>query len=445
MLVLTHTDRVARDQGKVMERRKTTATTATASTATMSTDESCDSSVGAKSKSETEMLMKMIAKEMVASLMREASDAKDEEGEDCGSSVGSGASRVSLNLDIEQIAQMVLSSVDKSGRKSAESDFRKMLREGLEEDGTAPTAVETATDRSVYSKATSRSGSTTTGVSELSNVTGGRKAPMDIFHPNFWNNNAEAEVDCNDAYTQPSNCTTGDSADDSAGAEGGAVGSSIHDFLKSLNHEIHSSDSEDEDDISVLSDMTGLTGCFDDYSEGRRDKSSVAVQSKASKEKSELASIMGSHVGSATSWSKMQKKNRVVSYTVNFTDVQVRQYERIMCDNPASQNGPSVGIGWNYMELEAVPVDDFEHRRGRGTRKASKLLLARDKREKLIRHLGYTDKDIAANVRELNKLRSQRRQTVNNLGAQKVEEAVESAKRQVKKLLLLQRKERVTI
>lgn len=296
-----------------------------------------------------------------------------------------------------------------------------------------------------YSKRSTRSNSTSgsSRLSDLSNVTGGQEAPMDIWHPGFWADKEEGfESSTYGGSTLLSRETsTGhDSCDSEAEvhkekerAHEKSVGSSIHDFLKNLNNEIHSSDSEDEDDVSVLSDITGLTGCFEDYAEGRRPKKDSAS-----------AIDLQSAVHSATTLSSAQKKakaKRAVSYSVNFASVSVRQYERIMCDNPASTAGPSIGIGWNYVEKKPLPVDEYHERRKSAPRRPNEMLLNRAKREKMLRALGYSESDMAACVRHLNKLRAQRRQTVNNLGAQKVEEAVESAKRQVKRLLFMKQKD----
>ena len=49
--------------------------------------------------------------------------------------------------------------------------------------------------------------------------------------------------------------------------------------------------------------------------------------------------------------------------------------------------------------------------------------------------LGYSEKDIAEAVRASNRIKHLRRQTVSNMGSQKMEEAVESAKKQVKRIL----------
>jgi len=155
----------------------------------------------------------------------------------------------------------------------------------------------------------------------------------------------------------------------------------------------------------------------------------------------ESGSTGGYHhsIANTTTSTALKKNKRALMNSVSFKEVQVRQYERIMTDNPSCTGGPAIGVGWRFVSEKPVSVDEWELCRRKGSRSPSELVLNRARREKLIRGLGYADREIAANVRELNRLRSQRRQTVNNLSAQKVEEAVETAKRQVKRLLFLQR------
>ena len=130
---------------------------------------------------------------------------------------------------------------------------------------------------------------------------------------------------------------------------------------------------------------------------------------------------------------------RPPTLNVSFSDVQVRYYERILEENPSVQSGPAIGIGWRYRKGGTEPVDAWESKRGGRPRRSNELVLSRLERERILKEVGYTAKDIAAAVRQIRKLKDKRKQTVNNLGAAGMEEAVESA-RQKMKLLLMGRK-----
>ena len=112
---------------------------------------------------------------------------------------------------------------------------------------------------------------------------------------------------------------------------------------------------------------------------------------------------------------------------VSFSEVTVREYDRILSDNPACQNGPSIGIGWRYRNEYILHVDEHEHSRGRAPRKTDELVLNRVVREHMLRDLGYSQKQMAMAVRINNHVKNQRKQTVHNLSAAKVEEIMESA------------------
>jgi hypothetical protein len=144
--------------------------------------------------------------------------------------------------------------------------------------------------------------------------------------------------------------------------------------------------------------------------------------------------------GSAASSSRQQRSasgGGVPLKSVTFSTVRVRHYERILCDNPAASSGLSIGIGWRFAE-EGVPVcvEEWQSTRCRG-RSQSELQLSRSERDDLVKQLGYTEREVAAMRRELNRCRANRRQTVNNLSAQRVEETVESVKTKVKSMLFL--------
>jgi hypothetical protein len=231
------------------------------------------------------------------------------------------------------------------------------------------------------------------------------KAPMDIWNPNFWVGK-EGE----------------DGGPDATAAGGGEnAGPTLADFLKGSKK--MSDDSSDDDDSSYMSDISGLTGVFPDYPEGRRGiKKAVVVRSKDS------ILLPKDHVKS---------KNPVVLYELRFDKVVVRNYARILNDNPACTRGPSIGLGWEF-EQEDFEIEDYEMKRGR-FRRSNELILNRGKREKIVRDLGYTEKDIASAVRIANRIKGQRRQTINNLASSHIEETVEKYTRRVKNVIFMRK------
>jgi hypothetical protein len=220
-------------------------------------------------------------------------------------------------------------------------------------------------------------------------------------------------------------------------------------------------DLDAEDDVSVLSDITGLTGAFTEAGSKRSAKEAEGKKEKvvfSLKDSDSFKEFTGDHrpfLGS-TMYDRVSVKNLTIrkkakelnssplssarsSISVSFSHVHVRHYERIMNDNPASAAGPSIGIGWRFVEADPVCVDAFEKRPRTKAESLEDLQLNKTTRLALVRALGYTDKEIAASVRDLNKCRSNRKQTVDNLGVEKVEEAFEKVRRKVKRIFSLQR------
>lgn len=437
------------------ERRPTALTTSTVSTCgTSSLESEVPARRAAKKPASTkklpssdcnnDALAKMIAKEMVASIIAGGSSASTDQRKN-----------PLKDLDMDAINEMVRMAMQQqlsSGRTDRDEDCKNgAVVDDEEEDGdeedycdynakkherddsaTLPTASATTW--------TGTSGSSA-GMSDGSNAS---DAPMDIWNPSFWDLSVPDHNDTSSRYSGSRGPSKGSDYESGASErDEQSRGKMITEFLKDRNNEILSSDSEeDEENSSVLSDISGLTGVFEDYPSERRQKKSAPPPTGDTE--SILGSAYGTLATTSTASKRRKQKNKIVSYSVHFAKVEVRQYERIMTDNPSSTGGPSIGIGWDYVEQKPVHIDDYEVKRSskrhRRMRKGD-LILNRSRREKLIRSLGYSERDIAANVRELNKLRSQRRQTVNNLNAAKMEEAVESVKLQMKKMLFIQPKE----
>lgn len=102
-----------------------------------------------------------------------------------------------------------------------------------------------------------------------------------------------------------------------------------------------------------------------------------------------------------------------------------------MTENPATNEGVSIGLGWSYIQQDEELLDVYQERR---PPLRSSFLIGKAEREELLLDLGYTRSQLAASMRQIKKLRNQRRQTVVNMKAEKVEEALQGAGKKVKRL-----------
>jgi len=201
----------------------------------------------------------------------------------------------------------------------------------------------------------------------------------------------------------------------------------------------------DADDMTLVSDISGLTGAFPDgkqleYSrqtfdnmERVEEENSGADQYAAKEVATESTKPPSSRVSFNTkqhSQVSREESRRIVT----FDQVQVRYYERIVTDNPAVQSGPALGIGWRYKRGGVVDLDYWEQGKS-APRKSTELVIPRTVREAMLKEAGVTQKEIAEMVRATLKVKNQRKQTVTNLATAGAEEAIENARRKVTRLL----------
>ena len=128
--------------------------------------------------------------------------------------------------------------------------------------------------------------------------------------------------------------------------------------------------------------------------------------------------------------------NPRIKRNVSFAQVNIREYERIMGDNPSVTCGPPLSLGWRYVpETTTISIDDYEEGKG-SPRQSSEFLVPKVVRERLLKeHADVSRREMVAAVRSIQKEKSKRQQTVVNLPMQKTEERVEGAKRKIKKIL----------
>jgi len=131
------------------------------------------------------------------------------------------------------------------------------------------------------------------------------------------------------------------------------------------------------------------------------------------------------------------------SRSVSFSNLEIRTYETILGDNPSCSGGPSLSIGWRYdPNHDSISIDDYEAHQARinglppGSTYACRpeeLVLHRSEREEILLSSGYTRQDFVESIRSMKKIKSKRRQTVNNLPVMYFEERVESANRTLRR------------
>jgi len=177
-------------------------------------------------------------------------------------------------------------------------------------------------------------------------------------------------------------------------AEGGNIISSpCRSPMKSLDKSIKTSQSmrnlsstseckmsDDEDDDSILSLLSGLLATWSAEREGVNAVSAVS-QALAPcisqwKPKSILKTISENY--------EEQKVETRGPLAVSFDSIEIREYERVVGDNPSCSKGPPISIGWECMVCRLYRINDYE-KHIRGPRRTKKEFhLAADKRTHLL-------------------------------------------------------------
>jgi hypothetical protein len=118
---------------------------------------------------------------------------------------------------------------------------------------------------------------------------------------------------------------------------------------------------------------------------------------------------------------------------VSFGMIQVREYNRVVGDNPAVSNGPPMSIGWEFVQKEAVSVHVYEKRKL--SRRTSDLRMSNFTRKSMLREdCGFSWEEIRTAEKRVRKIQRQRRQTIQRgETATAIEYAMESAKRKMQR------------
>lgn len=119
---------------------------------------------------------------------------------------------------------------------------------------------------------------------------------------------------------------------------------------------------------------------------------------------------------------------------VSFGKVEIRKFERVLGDNPACEKGPSMALGWRYNEEKPVELDNFESKKysvlsATRRRNSKELIMSPEKRERMARMFGFSDKEIISNVQKVEKVSKQRRKTQAIEDARKMVSFIERTRR----------------
>jgi hypothetical protein len=120
--------------------------------------------------------------------------------------------------------------------------------------------------------------------------------------------------------------------------------------------------------------------------------------------------------------------------TVSFGNMQIREYNIALSDHPSCSYGPPIQLSWDYQEKEVIPVTQYdEDRIKKGRRGGHELLLSFYERHvMLIKQAGYTKREIKETMKEVERVKRERRVTDLFLPAMPLDETMENVVDKVK-------------
>jgi hypothetical protein len=108
----------------------------------------------------------------------------------------------------------------------------------------------------------------------------------------------------------------------------------------------------DDSDDSVLSLLSGLLATWSAERDGTKknesDQDNLTSSSSSLKPKKSILKT-----------SDFCTHNRP-NFSVIFDSIIIREYERVVGDNPSCSRGPPISIGWSYVLAHQYPLDDYE-------------------------------------------------------------------------------------
>jgi hypothetical protein len=152
--------------------------------------------------------------------------------------------------------------------------------------------------------------------------------------------------------------------------------------LTSPYEDKNGSDEEDDDD-SILSLLSGLLATWS----AERDGINVTITQELTMALPLTSGARPKSILKQLSFdNEEQKIDSRERYTVRFKAIEIREYERIVGDNPSCSKGPPISIGWGYVTHTHCTLNDYEHL-VRGRRRTKKEFhLGADRRTHLLVH-----------------------------------------------------------
>jgi len=105
------------------------------------------------------------------------------------------------------------------------------------------------------------------------------------------------------------------------------------------------------------------------------------------------------------------RRQHLTGQGVQFGVCEIREYPVTLGDNPGGNWGPPLTLSWDHYGTICMPLEEFESQNP-PRRTESQMYLPLSVREDLLRNAGFSLGDIRAGSEEVDKIRGQRRRTI---------------------------------
>lgn len=98
------------------------------------------------------------------------------------------------------------------------------------------------------------------------------------------------------------------------------------------------------------------------------------------------------------------------SLSVTFSNVEIREYDIVLGDNPSCSCGPPLSLGWRFDEhkFNEIPLEDFEQSRISHRRSRLEMKMPSCLRYEILKYGNFSRREIAEVQFECNEIRKQR-------------------------------------
>jgi|Transcript_17781 hypothetical protein len=93
---------------------------------------------------------------------------------------------------------------------------------------------------------------------------------------------------------------------------------------------------------------------------------------------------------------------------VRFSEIQIREYDRIIGDHPECTVGPALALGWDYEAKEVVSLDSYEATRPPRRKLGHLALTSITRKNMMMNRFGFTEEEIKKGGKGNKRIRNQR-------------------------------------